>query len=159
MSGPEGALLEMKRLSAFLVASMLVFVAARQAQAESLPSIQIWIGPNQLSPGDTVTMPDQVPGKKGYPVSFDISNAGTADLILEGRRPVSVSGSGAEQFSVAVEPSLAVPSGEDTSFALEFNPVGTGSYSVTVSVSSNDPDTPTFRFTIAGRGVPSAPAK
>jgi alpha-tubulin suppressor-like RCC1 family protein len=82
-----------------------------------------------------------------HDVAFTVSNPGTTNLDLG---TVSLSGTGASQFSVIGQPAASVAPRASTSFTLRFQPNTPGSYTAGVSLSSNDPDESPYIFTITG---------
>jgi hypothetical protein len=87
---------------------------------------------------------------------FTVENTGTTDLTLT--PPVSVTGSA---FTSTTPPAIIIKPGGSSDFDVQFSPSVAGSFSETVSISSNDPDdTATgnpyqenpYYFTVQGTG-------
>ena len=84
--------------------------------------------------------------------TFSISNLATAgSLTLIGTQPVTISGPGADQFTVT-QPALGTD--QTGTFTITYHPTANETAIATITVASNDPNTPNFTFTIGG----SAPA-
>ncbi|MBN1779736.1 choice-of-anchor D domain-containing protein [bacterium] len=85
--------------------------------------------------------------------TFTILNEGNADLLLSGTPLVAISGSA--DFTVSTQPaSSTVTSGGGTiTFAVSFDPSGTGIKTATISIDNNDPDEHPYTFTVQGEGV------
>lgn len=82
---------------------------------------------------------------------FTIHNIGSDELHLTGGSKVTLSGSAASDFQVTVQPDSLVPVGGTTSFDIRFDPKLPGLRVATVTLASNDPDSP-HSFTISGFG-------
>ena len=81
--------------------------------------------------------------------TFTITNAGLATLVLAGT-PVTVSGAG---FSLVAQPAVtSLAAGASVTFQVKFLPTAVGVDSGSVTISSNDPQTPSFSFSIQGTG-------
>lgn len=91
-------------------------------------------------------------GAKSAPLTVVIKNNGTADLVVSS---ITASGSSAVTLSAgsckSLTPTLAA--GESCSIAATFAPMLTGPYVGTLSIGSNDPDTPALKLAITGDGV------
>ena len=78
--------------------------------------------------------------------AFTVQNTGTATLNISG---ASVSGTG---FSLQGTYPGAIVAGGSGDFTVRFSPASAGSYTGTLSVNSNDPDTPTLNIGLKGTG-------
>lgn len=89
----------------------------------------------------------------GFAVRFDIRNDGNADLT---GLSASVTGADAADFSIEEQPSSSIVPGGDTGFLLSYRPVAIGAKTVTLRITSNDPDEAVFQIPITataeGRG-------
>lgn len=94
----------------------------------------------------------------GAPVTrvFTIHNNGSGALNLTGTPRVEISGDGATHFSVTDQPASPVVSGEDTSVEINFQPMGPGTHTATVTIANNDSDEDPYTFAIQGTGVSAA---
>ena len=86
--------------------------------------------------------------------TFFIENTGSAALTLTDPSPhINIAGSHASDFSVSAIPSTPVAAdGGLTSFAITFDPSGTGTRSAIISIASNDSDENPYTFAIQGTG-------
>jgi hypothetical protein len=91
--------------------------------------------------------------------TFTIKNTGSAELILAGATPVTISGTNAADFTVTLQPTspLSASTGT-TNFTVRFDPSATGPRTATISIANNDADENPFDFAIAGTGVVVATA-
>jgi len=91
--------------------------------------------------------------------SFKIINNGGADLTLNGIPTIEVldSGDGTYiDFSISDFPdNLVIPSGQEELFKIDFDPSALGHREAIISISSDDPTTPLFQFTVIGVGTNS----
>lgn len=81
--------------------------------------------------------------------TFVLKNNGTGTLSSIS---VALSGTNANQFSIVTNPASSVDAGSSTFFVVRFTPTSTGTKNATVTVSSSDPDTPSYTFAIKGVG-------
>ncbi|MFO1351422.1 MAG: choice-of-anchor D domain-containing protein [Gammaproteobacteria bacterium] len=86
--------------------------------------------------------------------TFTITNNGNLDLTLG---TVTVGGTHAADFTVALQPTTPLSASGNTSFQVTFNPSAVGLRSATLSFSNNDADDNPFSFAIQGTGVNTAP--
>jgi len=85
--------------------------------------------------------------------TFVIFNTGTVALTI-----TDITIDIPDNFEIVGTPfSSPVPSGGSTSFQIKFEPDSIGSKTAAVTVESDDADTPTYTFAIAGFGVANAP--
>ncbi len=111
------------------------------------PVISVQQGSTQVAKGSTYVFPSSTP--IGIPVSvlFTISNTGTAALNLSNATTL-VSGNAA--FSEIATPTTPVAAGGSTTFRVRLQGGSAGTFSGTVTISSDDPVNPTFSFTVQG---------
>ncbi|EDL56158.1 choice-of-anchor D domain-containing protein [Gimesia maris] len=120
----------------------------------SLPEIRVTESTNDvLSGSSTVAWGDVLYGRSVVK-TFTIENLGTADLDLSG----GVSLTGGNGFTIVSPPaSSLLAAGESTTFDVEFlSTAEVGTYSDTVSISTNDSDESPFTFTVSADQVMSA---
>ncbi len=91
--------------------------------------------------------------------TFTITNTGNVDLHLSGSPRVTISGPGAADFSVVVQPAAVVGPGSQTTFQLSFHPSVLGLRQATITIADDDPDggESPYTFNIQGTGIPSGP--
>lgn len=88
--------------------------------------------------------------------TFTIANTGTAALNLTGTPRVSISGTDAEDFSITLQPSSPVASGDTTTFQVRFDPSAEGLRQATVSIANDDSDEDPYDFAVSGIGALTA---
>jgi len=84
-------------------------------------------------------------------LTIGVNNNGDANLMIQ---DVSISGEHTSMFTVkggCIGQTL--PAGGSCSLQVEFTPDSTGAKEATLSILSNDPDTPTFNVSMTGQGV------
>ena len=82
--------------------------------------------------------------------TFTISNSSTADLSLTGSPLVAITGPGASNFSVVVQPTTPVSPNATTTFQVRFAPSVGGTQVATVTIANNDSDENPYDFAIQG---------
>jgi len=85
--------------------------------------------------------------------TFTVQNLGSGDLLLGGSPRVALSGTGAADFSVTVQPAASVAPGGSTTFQVRFDPSAGGTRSATVTIASNDANENPYDFAIQGTGT------
>lgn len=117
--------------------------------------------------GNTITNGDTTPAIADHTFygSIDIDNgtfsrtytiqntASQAGLIISG---LTITGVNAGDFSVTATPNALVNSGSSTTFTITFNPSAFGVRSATVTFNTNDPNFPSFSYSIQGGGINDA---
>ena len=83
-------------------------------------------------------------------VSYTISNNGSATLTSIS---ASITGLNSADFSIVGAPLSALNIGQSSILEVLFDAQAVGTRTATVEISSNDPDTPTFKFDIEGSGA------
>jgi hypothetical protein len=89
--------------------------------------------------------------------TFVIRNIGTGPLTLTGGSPITISGTGAANFSVVSQPSSPVPVNGSVSFQITYDPSALATDTATIEI-ANDSQCGggTFEFDVQGTGI-SAP--
>jgi len=82
--------------------------------------------------------------------TFTIANTGSASLDVAG---VTITGTGAAQFSVTGTPAGSVSSGGTTTFKVSFDPSATGTFTATIHVANSDSDEADYDFVVTGTGT------
>lgn len=85
--------------------------------------------------------------------TFIVSNSGTQALLLSGTQRVVIAGTHAGEFTLLQDLPTSIAPGGSAQFRVRFSPTATGLRTASISVTSNDPDTSVFNFSIQGRGV------
>jgi hypothetical protein len=88
----------------------------------------------------------------GAVIPLSIENNGTADLSITGPDLVTVNPLDAG-FSISQQPSATIASYTSAPFQIRFTPLSIGTKTATISIGSNDPDSPTYTFGVSGIGV------
>ncbi|MEL7730677.1 cadherin-like beta sandwich domain-containing protein, partial [Citromicrobium bathyomarinum] len=82
---------------------------------------------------------------------FVVYNAGNADLTF------AASASPIEGYRMSIVSSGTIPAGSFQAFDVFFDPKAEGDFPTTVSIASNDPNTPVFTFDMEGSAVAPVP--
>jgi hypothetical protein len=86
-----------------------------------------------------------------------IANTGSSDLIIS---DISISSGSSSAFSAAVDHSaIIVKPGDTINFNAIYNPQKVGTDTGTITISSNDPDLPSFNIPLSGNGAPAPVAE
>ena len=126
------------------------------------PEINIQGGTPLIDIADGNTSPQAADGtdfgnvlKAGGKVSktYTIQNLGTANLIVNGGTPVTITGAHAADFTVTTQPTSPVAPSNTTTFTLEFDPSALGLRTATVNIVNSDADENPYDFTIQGTGT------
>jgi hypothetical protein len=103
---------------------------------------------------------DALTGSGNVDRIYQISNTSTGglsgNLVLdeyETGKYAEISGPGADQFSVTIEPSTPVAPSGSTTFTIKFTPTSAGVKNATVSIGNNDPNENPYTFAIKGNGT------
>ncbi len=85
--------------------------------------------------------------------TFTIGNIGNQNLRLTSFTHVIISGVNASDFTLVSDAATNVAAGASTTFTITFDPSALGVRNATITITSNDPSTATYSFSILGRGV------
>ena len=85
--------------------------------------------------------------------TFAIKNEGTKVLNLTNDPKVTISGTDAADFTVALQPASSIDAADYTYFDVTFDPSTEGNKSATVTIANNDLDENPFTFEITGSSV------
>jgi hypothetical protein len=139
----------------FLICFFIFFlsISVSYAQQVNVPLIGTGIGIPNISVTPTSSIFGNVNiGSSSSPQTFTVSNTGSANLVIG---TTSITGTDASQFSKqndSCSGKTLTPS-SSCSVNTVFSPASTGSKSVSLSIPSNDPDTPTLNVPLIGTGV------
>ena len=86
--------------------------------------------------------------------TFAITNTGLDPLLFNGSQPVTISGSGAQYFTVVAQPNGSVLPGGQKTFQITFTASAAGTHTATVSIATNDTGNSPFTFDIKGNVNP-----
>jgi hypothetical protein len=89
-------------------------------------------------------------------ITLTIANIGVSPLKLTGNPVVVLGGGDLASFSIGSLPYATIFGGQNSTFTLEFSPDTVGDKTISVTIGSNDPDTPTYTFAITAKGVGAA---
>jgi hypothetical protein len=122
-------------------------------QDASLPDINIKIGENiDIPDGSGVYDFGTLQVETHITGTFTIENTGLNPLTVESILLASVNGG---QFTVIFSaPDSVINAQSSASFSIRFQPSSEGYASATVAVKSDDPDEPSYTFTVEGYGSP-----
>ena len=81
---------------------------------------------------------------------FTVSNSGNIDLNLTN---ISIAGDDADDFELINNTTSPVAGGGNTGFSVKFTPSSLGEKTATLSIVSDDPNTPTYTINLRGTGV------
>src|SRR5258708_503727 len=124
---------------------VILGLAATASSAAASPVLQVLQGTTSIAKGSTFPFPS-TPTGTAVSVLFTVKNNGNANLVIN--NPTSlVSGSGFSEIFNATTP--VVPGGT-TVFRVRLQSGVPGTYTGTVSISSNDPVNPTFTYNVVG---------
>ena len=115
------------------------------------PEIDVKQGTSSIASGGDFNFGTILVGA-GSEITFLVENSGNADLVLDGTPKVTLSGAGADQFSVTQQPdSPVVPSGS-TTFIVRFAPTSVGTKSALLGIANNDSDENPYVINLSGTG-------
>jgi|GEM_PF-2347177 len=94
----------------------------------------------------------EIAGRRSSPKSITVSNTGTADLEIG---TINLTGPDSSEFDTQNDncSGRAVKPGSDCVLEVVFMPTGAGAKEATLSIPSNDPDTPVVEVALAGTGI------
>ena len=81
---------------------------------------------------------------------FTIRNTGTEPLQLTGSPLINITGSGASDFHVNLQPNSTIAVGNSTAFAITYSPSALGQRLAMVTVGNSSPIFSNYQFTLAG---------
>ncbi len=111
-------------------------------------------GDTTPEPADDTDFGAAIAGQAGASHVFDIFNDGSGVLNLTGSPNVVITGPNAADFTVTSQPGgSSIDPDDDTSFTIQFAPLGGGTRRATVSIESDDPDESPYTFDIQGEGT------
>jgi len=85
--------------------------------------------------------------------SFTLENNGDDVLTLTGAPLIEISGPGASEFAVTLEPETSIAAGGGfSSFEVTFTPVSVGISTASISIASDDSDASPYVFNVTGEG-------
>jgi hypothetical protein len=85
--------------------------------------------------------------------TFKIENTGNGVLSFTGDPKIEISGSNADNFEIAVQPTANLQPNTSLTFVVRFDPSSFGEKNATITVESNDQDEGTYTFDIKGIGA------
>ena len=118
---------------------------------EVIPAIVLSMGEDTIANGSVVGLGSINPGEQSV-VIFTIANS---DLGLLTLGTTTIGTPTNSTVEILTAPASSVPGGETTSLVLGITPTAAGAWSFGVSIPSNDPNTPTFSFTLQGSSIQS----
>jgi FKBP-type peptidyl-prolyl cis-trans isomerase len=86
--------------------------------------------------------------------TYIIQNTTASEIDLTGgSNLIQISGADAADFTVTVQPTVAIPAGGLTTFTLQFLPQAAGERIATITIPNNSSDEPAFNFAVQGDGL------
>lgn len=131
-----------------------------QASAALIPEIDITGLTNTIVDGDVT--PSTTDGTSFGTIDvgttnindFVIANSGTGLLTLTGASPyVTITGTGAAQFSITSIPDNTINATENTTFQISYAPSVAGTHDATITVVNDDSSEGTYNFDIQGIAI------
>lgn len=132
---------------------ILSVVKTQVAKAAGNPDIQVSRGAVVVPSGGSSNAGSSMVGTSAKVISFTVQNVGKSALQLTGTPIVALGGADLASYSLGTLPFVTINAGQNSTFTLEFAPISLGGKTITVSIPSDDPDTPTYSITVTGQGV------
>jgi hypothetical protein len=134
---------------------------ARAGDVSPVPDIKVTGNGISIGPGDsTPDVADHTAfgtlGIDAEPVvrTFTVINDGTTALTINGSPRVVISDDSAGVFTLTMDLALpAIEPGGSLQFTISFDPTLVGTYGATITINTNDLESPEFRFEIEGVAV------
>lgn len=117
--------------------------------AASPPNIAVLLGGATLAYNATFTPTGARPGTQ-FNIPGGVNNSGGTTLNLSGTPLVTISALTNCTAMLASAPLAAIPASQTSTFVLAVTPASEGAFSFTITVASDDPDTPSYIVNIAG---------
>ncbi len=139
----------------FLICFFIFFLSISDSSAQqvNVPLIGTGIGiPNISVTPTSYNFGNVNVGSSSAPQTFTVSNTGTANIVIG---TISITGTDVFKFSKQNDTCSGKTLAPSSNCTLQtvFTPVSAGSKSASLSILSNDPDTPTFNVPLSGIGV------
>ena len=90
--------------------------------------------------------------------TFTISNPGSKTLTISGTPLVAISGANANLFTITQPGSATIAANGSETFTVKFAPTSAGAFTALLTITSNDPVTPSYTITLNGTGTATATA-
>jgi hypothetical protein len=104
-----------------------------------------------ISTTTSLAFGDQIIGTQSATQSINISNSGTAAMIISA---ITLGGANANQFSIGGNCVTTLSPGAICSLVARFSPTATGAMSAQLSIASNASNTPNVSVALSGNAVP-----
>lgn len=131
-------------------ACLMPFVSTPKLGVASTSSVPILSGDMTPSVTDTTDFSAVEAGSNVVNRTFLIGNQGGVELLINGAITVT----GSSLFSISAQPpDTSLSPGEASGFILTFNPAFEGLHEGVVTIPSNDPTVPQFRFAVKATAV------
>jgi hypothetical protein len=82
--------------------------------------------------------------------TFSIFNSGDGPLQLTGNPSITITGSGAADFTILAQPAALISPGQSSTFVVRFDPSTPSTRTATINIASNDSSEPTYTFRVQG---------
>ncbi len=113
------------------------------------PNINMLLGGTVLANNASFVATGAVKGVQ-FNIQGGIQNSGGTSLNLSGTPLIAISAQSNCSATISVAPLAAIPAAQTSTFALAVTPVNDGSYSFDITVTSDDPDTPSYVVHVQG---------
>ncbi len=118
------------------------------------PEINLKQGTTDIATGGTHGFGSRIVGTDTDAV-FTIENLGTDSLTLSGL-PLSITGTNADQFAIAVQPTSPVAAAGTKTFTVRFHPTSVGAKAAQISIANNDSNENPYVLNLTGTGADAA---
>ena len=117
--------------------------------AGTVPDINVTYGSNDFGNVKQGT----ASGALVFTIANNAPAGSNAPLVLNGTPRARLTGVNPGDFTITVQPSTPINPAATSTMQITFTPSSTGLRTATVEIDSDDPDTPTYSFTIRGAGT------
>ncbi|MCA8936596.1 MAG: DUF1573 domain-containing protein [Planctomycetes bacterium] len=121
-----------------------------------LPDINVKNGSNMTVAAGGTDAVGTVQNTVTTTLNYTIENNGGVDLTVSTVTFANHSNVSPSATVLSSSPAATVTAGSTTTFDVQFNPIGAGAFQFDVTVTTNDPDTPNYTFTVSGTGQANA---
>lgn len=132
---------------------ILLLLAVFSLHAQSGPPLLVTTEGGRVYPLDLITFPDTPIGRTSREIDFTVRNVGLSALALPRQGAVAFSDGDTSMFVVTRAPADTLPIQERIRFSIAFKPTSFGEKSATVTLTTDNPDYPTFTFDVAGNAT------
>ncbi|MEZ5993137.1 MAG: DUF1573 domain-containing protein [Planctomycetota bacterium] len=131
-------------------------IAIDDVSVRDLPDINVKNGSNMTVAAGGTDAVGTVLNTVTTTLNYTIENNGGVDLTVSTVTFSNHSNVSPSATVLSSSPAATVTAGSTTTFDVQFNPIGAGAFQFDVTVTTNDPDTPNYTFTVSGTGQANA---